>query len=150
MKQKFINYFKSVVIETSKLSTCASICVGAVLVKDNRILAISYNGVAPGMKHCNKIFNSAHLKASIKYREKHHYWSINNELHSEQNLISFCAKNNIHTNNASLFISISPCITCAKLIVAAGIKSVYYINIYDYDGSGVKFLNLNNVICKKI
>ncbi|MCK4259916.1 MAG: hypothetical protein KAX49_13120 [Halanaerobiales bacterium] len=52
-----MNYFKNICIETGKLSTCACKKVGAVLTKDNRILAIGYNGTGPKCKHCNDIFN---------------------------------------------------------------------------------------------
>ncbi|MCK4259915.1 MAG: hypothetical protein KAX49_13115 [Halanaerobiales bacterium] len=77
-------------------------------------------------------------------------FSKQNELHAEQNLIAYCAKNNISTNNTILFISLSPCITCAKLILATGIKMVYYIIKYDKDSTGIKFLKDNNINCKKI
>lgn len=128
------DYFKNICFETSKLSTCISKQVGAVLVKDNRIMAIGYNGVSSGLKHCNKIFNSDFD------REKHHKWSNHNELHAEQNIISFCAKNGISINKSTLYVSFSPCINCAKIIIASGIEKVVYYNIYDKDQNGLEFL----------
>jgi len=146
MKQKLLTYFTNVLLETSKLSSCASKQVGALLVRDNRILAISYNGTATGKKHCNDIFK----EVTIKNREEHHLWSIRNELHAEQNLIAFCAKTNICTSGSALFVMESPCISCAKLIVASGITTVFYINKYDKDTTGIEFLKECGLEVKQI
>ena len=149
---KYVEYFKKVSIETSKLSTCASKAVGAVLVKNNRILAISYNGVVSKAEHCNKIFDAYELYTKEYEREIHHKWSLNNEIHAEQNLISFCAKNGISTKNTELYITLEPCITCSKLITASGITKVYFINYYDKSDNqiGLKFLKNNNILVEKI
>ena len=139
MKQKMIDYFFKVAELTSELSTCQSKQVGAVLVKDKRILAIGYNGTPQGKSHCNsQVFTD---------REKHHAWSLSNELHAEQNLISFCSKNGINTNKCDLFTTLSPCVDCSKMILASGIRQVFYINIYDKDPAGLLFLKRNNVNC---
>jgi len=132
MKEKMINYFKNVVNETAKLSTCQSKQVGALLVKDNRILSIGYNGVPSGQKHCNEI--------KFKDREEHHRWSELNEIHAEMNCIAFAAKNGIATKDTTLIVQLSPCINCAKLIVASEIKEVYYSEKYDKDKFGIEFL----------
>ena len=139
-----LNYFKKIVIETSSLSTCVSKQVGAILIRDGRIIAIGYNGTPKNKKHCNEVFDRNNFD-----REKHHIWSTMNELHAEQNLISFCAKNGIRTEGTDLFVTVSPCIHCAKLIIASGIKNVYYIEEYDKE-SGLKLLLENDVNCIKI
>lgn len=154
-------YFIEVTKVTSKLSTCASKQVGALLVKDNRILAIGYNGVPAGHKHCNEIFNSKTIKLSkedadifnrrvIEFskeeRVQHSNWSTLNEIHAEQNLIAFCAKNGIKTDGAELYCSLSPCIHCAKIIYASGITKVYYLEEYDRDKTGIEFLSKNITI----
>ena len=137
MKEKMINYFRNVCKETSKLSTCQSKQVGAVLVKEDRILAIGYNGVPSGLPHCCDMhFDS---------REEHSEWSTTHELHAEQNVISFCAKNSISTKDSVIFVSLSPCIHCAKIILAAGVKEVYYLEEYDRDKKGIEFLKQNGV-----
>jgi len=136
-------YFFKVAELTSKLSTCASIEVGAVLVRDKRIIATGYNGVASGKKHCKEIFSDTFD------RETHHTWSIENELHAEENLIAVCAKNGIQTKDAKLYLTVSPCITCAKIILAAGILEVNYSKEYDKDSRGIKFLKDNGVKCLK-
>lgn len=140
---KLKKYFKNVAIETSKLSTCRSVQVGAILVKDKRIISIGYNGVSSGSKHCNEIFNKDFN------RMEHHVWSLYNELHAEQNLISFCAKNGIETNDTILYVTTSPCIHCAKLIVASGIKEVFYVSKYDKE-CGIDFLSKNKVRVKQL
>jgi len=129
---------------TSKLSTCVSKQVGCVFMKDKRIILSSYNGVAPNKKHCNVIF-----KQDFD-RKKHHEWSKLNELHAEQNGISFAAKNGISLNKSTMFITLSPCIDCAKQILASGIKEVFYKDVYDLDKSGLKFLKKHGVKCKRL
>lgn len=133
-------YFEQSCVLTAFLSTCQSKHVGAILVKDNRIIASGYNGVTSKQVHCEDMqFNS---------REEHHLWSTNNELHAEQNIIAFCARNNIQTQDTILYLTLSPCIHCAKLIVAAGIKEVQFKELYDLDTSGIDFLK-NHLISTK-
>lgn len=150
MNEKYIRYFINVCNETARLSTCASKAVGAILVRDKRILAIGYNGVPSGCQHCNKIHDPYKMMVGEIYRDMHHKWSQRNELHAEQNLIAFCAKNNVNTNNTTLFVSISPCKHCAKLILASGIGVVYYLKEYDKDSTGLDFLRINNVECIEV
>jgi len=144
MKPKFLNYFKNVCLETSKLSTCISKQVGAILVKENRVIAMGYNGVASGEMHCNDIFD-----IDFK-REEHIAWSILNEYHAEENLLLFCLREGISTKGCSIFISLSPCLNCSKLIANSGIKKVYYIEKYDRDDRGLEFLNKRNIPVEKI
>lgn len=134
MKTKLAQYFKDVAIRTSQLSTCRSKQVGAVLVKDGRILGIGYNGTPSGCVHCSQLFSSNFD------RDEHHKWSKENELHAEQNLLAFSAKEGISTKDTQLFVTLSPCIDCAKLIYSAGIKEIYYVEEYDKDTTGLKFL----------
>ena len=139
IKPKFLAYFKDVCLETSKLSTCISKQVGAVLVRDNRIVAIGYNGVAKGEKHCNEIFDTTFD------RDEHSAWSKHHEYHAEENLLLFCLREGISTKDCLLFVSLSPCINCAKLIANSGIEKVYYIEEYDRDKTGLKFLEEHNI-----
>jgi len=143
-QSKFQKYFKNIAIETAKLSTCISKQVGALLVKDKRILAIGYNGTPKGTIHCNTLFTDEFD------RDKHHKWSERHELHAEQNLIAYCSKNGIHTNNCILYITISPCINCAKLILASGITKVYYMEKYDLSPEGITFLKENGINVYKL
>ena len=140
MKQKLIDYFYKVAELTAELSTCIAHQVGAVLVKDGRIVAIGYNGTPPGVIHCNEI------RWKDIGKSRHHIWSKDNELHAEQNLISFCAKNGLSTKGCHMFVTLSPCTECAKLILASGIQSVYFIEMYNKpELTGLNFLRENGV-----
>lgn len=141
MKDKMYNYFIKVCKETAKLSTCQVKKVGAVLVKNDRILAISYNGSPSKIPHCcDKVF---------KTREEHSKWSEEHEIHAEANLVAYCAKNNISTDGATMFVSLSPCINCAKLIIQTGIKEVIYLEEYDRDERGIQFLFNTGISCEE-
>lgn len=134
ISQRMLKYFKEVCISTSHLSTCVSKQVGCILIKNNRIVAIGYNGVPSGETHCNNIFNKNFD------RDEHSSWSKLHEYHAEENLLLFCLRNGISTEGCILFVTLSPCINCAKLISNSGIKKVYYIEEYDRDIKGLEFL----------
>jgi len=146
---KIHKYFMDVCKRTAELSTCSSRKVGCILVKNKRIIACGYNGVPSGKKHCNEMFDESLMSIDKQYRFKHHEWSQINELHAEQNLICFCAKNGIKTEDTILFVTLSPCINCSKMILSAGIKKVFYLEEYDLDDEGIKFLKRNNVKIEK-
>lgn len=82
-------------------------------------------------------------------REEHHKWSLENELHAEQNALMACCKNGIATDGADMYMTISPCKTCALLIVQAGIKSVFFEVEYDLS-AGFEVLKKNNIGYHKI
>ena len=130
-----MNYDKLMIetaINVSSYSTCGRVKVGAVLALDDRIIASGYNGVASGLVHCTTVFPKE-IRKGEEFSKTHHQFSTNNEIHAEQNLISFCAKNGIKTDGATIYITHSPCIHCAKLIIASGIKRVVYNELYDRD-----------------
>ena len=130
-------------------STCAKYHVGAVLVKDRRIVSTGYNGVVSGQKHCNEVFKNINFKEDKKASELHHEWSLKNELHAEQNCIACAAKNGISTEGTTIFINLQPCLSCAKLIVAAGIKRVVYKEPYLREQESIEFLrNAGIEVCQ--
>lgn len=129
-----------------KSSTCKRVQVAALLVKDDRIIATGKNGVASGKQHCCDIFKSV----DENFHQYHHDFSVRYELHAEQNLISFCAKNGIATAGCTLYVSHSPCIYCAKIILASGITSVRFVERYDRDVSGIEFLLENDIECSQL
>ena len=88
--------------------------------------------------------------ASRTFYDLHGKWSIENELHAEQNAISFAAKNGIATLGASVYVTWSPCVHCAKVIVSAGIKKVFYKNQYDRSQEGIYFLSRNGIECRQL
>lgn len=128
MKQKFIDYFMSVAQLTANLSYAERLKVGAVVVRDKRILLCGYNGTPPGFD--NKLEETT-IGGELKTK------SIVS--HAEENLIIYAAKNGISLNNTILFCTHIPCPVCSRLIVGSGIKEIYYKELYR-DDSGLKFL----------
>jgi len=119
--------FMNVAYEVARMSTCRKIHVGAVIVKDKRIISIGYNGVPSGWQHCDEVFTGN----EEDFLKKHHEWSNYHEIHAEMNAIAFAAKNGISTQGAELYCTHSPCVNCSKIIVQSGIKKVYYAELYD-------------------
>ena len=139
--------------------------VGAVLsTTDGRILATGYNGTISGQP------NEAETKTPCPICKGSGYWSTKSEpfnscggcdstgfmletkeevLHAEMNVLTFCAKNGIPTNDTIMFITLSPCTTCAKLMAQSGIKQVYFLEEYR-DPSGIDFLERIGVKCEQI
>lgn len=121
-------YLMEVAKLTSIRSTCPKKSVGAVLAFDNRIIATGYNGVLPNYDHALSMDENG----------------ITHTVHAEANLISFCAKNGIATNKATLYVTLSPCEKCAELLIQSGIKEVVYLEQYR-DVSGLVKLESNEV-----
>lgn len=113
----------------SQLSHCRSIKVASLIVKDWRIISTGINGTPSGMINCDEYF-----KENFD-RQEHHEWSTNNELHSEQNAIAIAAKNGININESTMYLTLAPCINCAKLIAASGIKNLIFSSFYDFNYS---------------
>lgn len=162
MKNKHRLFIKMAEL-VAEQSTCIRLHVGAVLVKDNRVISIGFNGTPTGQKHCEENFSVIYEQeykdkfatyedfvASKAFYDLHGKWSIENELHAEQNAISFAAKNGIATQGASVYVTWSPCVHCAKVIVSAGIKEVFYKNMYDRSQEGIAFLKRNGIECRQL
>lgn len=126
-------------------STCSKMKVGAVLVKDRKIISTGYNGVGPGLKHCCDIFTPEVRKelGEEEFKKQHSDPNIIDELHAEQNAILYLAKTGGHqTDDAIMYCTWSPCLNCVKVMFAAGIKEVYYKN--KFSDIGINALrNLN-------
>lgn len=127
-------YFKEIVQVTAKRSVCHRLQVGCVLVKNNRIIAQGYNGFLPGCPHISKV-RDGHEQATI---------------HAEQNAITDCAKRGVSTDGSTAYITHYPCINCMKLLCAAGITHIYYINDYRNDELVQYFSQMTNVIVQQI
>ena len=139
-------YFMKMAHLASERATCQRRKVGAVIVKNKHLLSTGYNGNPKGMKHCDEI-GCLRTKLEVPSGERH---ELCTGLHAEQNAIGFASRNGLSTKDSDLYISVSPCIYCAKLIWAAGIKNVYYIEEYDRSIEGIEFLNENNIKCKEL
>ena len=108
--------------------------VGAVIAKDGRILATGYNGTVSGFDNTCETYDSIEDKlVTSPY-----------VIHAEQNALMWCTKNGIPTDGTTMYITLSPCATCAKLLVQAGIKRVVFLEYYK-DLGGLEFLQLAGV-----
>ena len=111
----------------AKRSTCMRRQVGALIVKDKRILATGYNGAPSGLKHCEEV-GCIRENSNIPSGERH---ELCRGLHAEQNAIIQAACHGISIKDSSLYCTNSPCVICAKMIINAGIKEVIYEEGYN-------------------
>jgi dCMP deaminase len=152
MKGKFINYFMDVAERTSQLSHAIRLKVGAIIVKDDRIISIGYNGMPSGWdNNCeDKVYPNEWNIDNVEWmykddNEKPYNLKTKPEvLHAETNCISKLAKGTESGDNAIMFCTHAPCIDCAKLIYQSGINTVYYRTQYRSD-DGINFLNKSGV-----
>jgi len=119
-------YFMKIAEEVSMRSTCLRRQVGAVTVKDKRILATGYNGAPSGLKHCLEVDCIRELQ-NIPSGEKH---ELCRGLHAEQNAIIQAALHGIKIGGASLYTTHKPCILCTKMLINAGLKEIIYRDGY--------------------
>lgn len=120
-------YFMDITRLVAKRTTCCRRAVGAVIVRDKRILATGYNGAPSGLPHCLEI---GCLREQQKIPSgKHH--ELCRGLHAEQNAILQAAYHGLSIKDATLFCTTRPCSICAKLIINAGICKVIYIEGYE-------------------
>lgn len=120
--------------EWAKLSHCKRKQVGSLIVKDNTIISDGYNGTPSGFTNaCEDADGNTH-------------WYV---LHAEANAILKVAKSTQNAEGATLYITLSPCQDCSKLIIQAGIKRVVYLNQYK-DVSGIDFLKEFGIEIKHI
>lgn len=119
--------------DVSKASSCAKIQVGAVIVKDRRVISLGYNGVPSNQIHCCDIFTGEHSREALGEKEflrQHAKFSDEHELHGEMSAILDALKRKEDLQNATLYCTWSPCFSCSKTILTVGIKKVVYKNIY--------------------
>ncbi len=122
MRESWDDYFMKICDLIATRATCDRLHVGALIVKDRRILATGYNGSPPGMAHCD---NAGHLLVDNHCRRT---------IHAEQNAILQCAKFGTPTAGATMYVTHYPCDICAKLIIGAGITRIVHRNNYDNVG----------------
>lgn len=126
--------------------------VGAVIVKDNRIISIGYNGMPIGWTNdCEDlVVYRKEIKPDVFDNELTHEWKTKPEvLHAETNAIAKLAKSSESGNGASLFVTCSPCLECAKLIHQSGIQEVFYNEKYR-NNDGIEFLTKCNISVRKL
>lgn len=104
-------------------SHCVKAQVGAVLTKDTRIVSLGYNGPPAGTHNCDEEWPDTGCPRDSK-------GSCSLALHAEQNAILYATKNNVGLKDTTLYVTLSPCIACARVIYTTGIKKVFYKNSY--------------------
>lgn len=126
MKRNKLKLYKDICLRFAKESHCVSKKVCCLAIRDGRIVATGINGTPSNTPNCDDIFNPKDFD-----REEHHNWSLIHEVHAEQNLISFCAREGISLQGCEILVSLTPCRDCSKLLIALKPSVVYYINEYD-------------------
>jgi dCMP deaminase len=119
-------YFLEITKVVAKRSTCLRRKVGAIIVKDKHILATGYNGPPSGLKHCEEV---GCLREKLKIPSGK-MQEICRGLHAEQNAIIQAALHGISIKDAIIYCTNQPCITCAKMIINAGIKKIIFTGDY--------------------
>ena len=148
MKQKYIDAHIKVAEIYASLSTAKRLQVGAIVVKDNRVISIGYNGMPSGWdNNCEDEIghvlddNGNIVETRLKTKPE--------VLHAETNAIAKLARSNESGLGAEMFITHAPCLDCAKLIYQSGISNVYYRNAYR-ETAGVEFLLKSGVDVEQI
>ena len=131
---KYDKAYLRIAYEWSKLSYCKRKQVGAIIVRDRMIISDGYNGTPSGFENC------------CEDNEGLTHWYV---LHAEANAILKVAHSTQTCENATLYITLSPCKECSKLIHQSGIKRVVYLNGY-HDNSGLDFLTKAGVVVDQI
>lgn len=137
-KPAFDDIYMELAVNLAKRSHCIKRHVGAVLAKDTRIISIGYNGPPAGTHNCDEVWPDTGCPRDSK-------GGCSLALHAEQNAILYAVKNNTAVDGATLYITLSPCLACSRIIYSMGISKVVYLNSYAaYKGiasdEGVDFL----------
>ena len=126
----FDDIYMELAVNLAKRSHCIKKHVGAVLTKDTRIISIGYNGHPAGTHNCDVEFPSEGCARDSK-------GSCSLALHAEQNAILYAVKNNTSVEGSTLYVTLSPCLACARIIFSMGISKVVYLFSYaEYKGIG--------------
>jgi len=148
-KQKRIDKFYLNIAELfASRSHCLSVQVGAVCVRDDRIIATGINGTPSGNKNCDEIFDVLKWEEHKVY---HHDWSSLHEIHAEMNVILYAARHGIKLDGATLYSNIEPCIYCTKNLMQSGIVRIVYGKEYYRNKENKelqKFIKDNSTIIK--
>lgn len=111
-------YFMNIAKQVATRSTCGRKNVGAVIVRDKTILSTGYNGSLRGAPHCEEMGHDLENGHCIR------------TVHAEANAVAQAAKHGVMIDNSELYVTASPCLTCFKLVVNAGIKVIYFLEFY--------------------
>ena len=126
MRPSWDEYFMNIVDLVKTRSTCLRRQVGALIVKDKRILASGYNGAPVGCKHCDEV-GCIRNELNIPSGQRH---EICRATHAEQNAIAQAAYSGTSIKDATMYVTTQPCVLCAKLCINAGITKIIFRGDY--------------------
>lgn len=146
MRPSWDEYFIELVNVIKKRSTCCRRQVGALIVRNNKILSTGYNGSPVKLEHCDQV-GCLRDKFNVPSGERH---ELCRGVHAEQNSIAHSASEGVNISGSTIYITNQPCVLCAKMIINSGIKRVVYEGEYPdalaielLESAGVEILNLN-------
>lgn len=126
MRPSWDEYFMKITKDVALRSTCLKRKVGAIIVKDYRVLSTGYNGAPKNMKHCSET-GCLRKKLKVPSGQRH---ELCRGLHAEQNAIIQAAWHGVKIEGATMYATYQPCIICVKMMINAGIKKLVYEGHY--------------------
>lgn len=138
-------YFMDITELVARRSTCTRRSVGAIIVKDKRILSTGYNGAPSGVRHCIDV-GCLREDLNVASGQRH---ELCRGIHAEQNAIIQAALHGVSIKDATLYCTNLPCAICAKMIINAGIKKIIYLSGYA-DQMSAEMLNEAGVDVSKL
>ncbi|MTI40858.1 deoxycytidylate deaminase [Fulvivirga lutimaris] len=129
-RPKFDDIYMELAVNLAKKSHCIKRHVGAVLTKETRIISIGYNGPPAGTHNCDEEWPEKGCPRDSK-------GGCSLAIHAEQNALLYAVKNKTEVVGATLYVTLSPCLACSRIIYTMGVKKVIYLNSYaEYKGIG--------------
>lgn len=119
-------YFMAITDQVAERATCTRRHIGAILVKDKRILATGYNGVPAGLAHCSEV-GCLRERLGIPSGTQH---ELCRGIHAEQNAVIQAARHGIAIDGATCYCTHQPCVLCAKILINAGVREIVYRESY--------------------
>jgi len=139
-------YFSEIADLVSTRSTCLRNNVGAVIVKESKILSTGYNGAPKGLPHCEELGGCMRERLGVKSGERH---ELCRGLHAEQNAIIQAAYHGVNVKGAKIYCTTQPCSICTKMIINAGITEVIYMEGYE-DKLAKELVEQSNLIFRQV
>jgi len=139
-------YFASITRQVATRSTCLRRKVGAIIVKDKRILATGYNGAPKGVRSCLERGSCLREELGVPSGQRH---EICRGLHAEQNAIIQAAYHGVNIRDSVMYCTTQPCVMCAKMIINSGIKKIYCFETYP-DELAIELLEEAGVVLVKL
>lgn len=139
-------YFMKIAEATASRSNCCRRNVGAVIVKDNRIISTGYNGTPRGIKNCSD-GGCPRCNSSASSGENLDQCLCS---HAEENAIVQAAYHGVSVKDSSIYTTFSPCLICTKMIINAGIKEVIYKELYKFDDIAKRLFNETHIVIREV